>query len=421
MSRMTKRNRNNIKRIFVEKTGVELDREHGIRAHSPVRKLVALTAAMLCCFALAAFTYPLFSPLDGDELTLSATYEGDGIVSIFVENGSDKDLEFQKKAKLVSWVPEEEVERLEGEILFENTRFPAHSSGTMTVDISKAYDIEALEGEGRNFAPYYLLLTNNDFLFGHDWMCSFTFETKEREEPYETQPPVVEAVENAEEIEESLRFYFENAYHNETLAWNEKNFTYLQKVDELIKRFQGNVISPVFPMILVSGPSTYLDPQPSISEDVEFDFVVPAEGIVSVDWTVADGYRRLVGAAASEKTLTVSANIPLKEFSGVSAIPLIYTFVFEAGSVQNKADYAFFYGQFHSFAELEECKVYADENYAIYDVTDYFYTDLDAYMDYVEQTREDLQIDDRIRQQIRSVYDYYRKNLGALIYYPELR
>ena len=419
MSRMTKNNLDNIKDIFEKKTGVAL-----AQSRRPVRKLIVLAAAVICCFGLAAFTYPLFTPLDGDELTLSAAYEGDGVVSVFVENGSDKELEFQKKTKLIPWITGVEVERLGGEVIFENTKFPAHSSGTMIVDISEAYDIEALEGDGPNFESYYLLLTNNDFLFGHDWMCSFTFEDKDRKEPNETQPHMVAGVENADEIEESLRFYFEDAYYDETLAWNEKNFAYLQKVDEVIKRFDGNVVSPVYPMIMVTGPSVFLDPQPSISEDmegVEFDFEIPAEGILSVDWTIADGYGRLVGATKSEKALTVSAHIPRKEFSGVSAIPLIYTFVFEADTVQDKENYAFFYGQFHSFGELEECKVYEDEYYAIYDVTDYFYTDLDAYIDYVQETRTDLLVDEQIRRRIHILYDYYKENLGKSICYHSMK
>lgn len=420
MSRMNKNNLDNIKDIFEKRTGISLTPEV---PQPPIRKLAVLAAAIICCFALAAFTYPLFTPLDGDELTLSATYEGDGIISIFVENGSEKDLEFQKKTKLIPWITGEEVERLEGEVTFENTTFPAHSSGIMTVDLSKAYDVEALEGDGRNYQSYYLLLTNNNFLFGHDWMCSFTFEDKDREEPDETQTHVAAAAENTAEIEESLCFYFEDSYYGDILAWNEKNFTYLQKVDEMIKRFDGNIISPVYPMIMVTGPSTFLDPQPSISENlegVEFDDI-PAEGLVGVDWTIADGYRRLVGAAASEKTLTVSAHIPLKESSGVSAIPLIYTFVYETAAVQNQDDYTFFYGQFHSFGELEKSKVYEDDDYAIYDVTDYFYTDLEAYIDYVEQVRPDLRIDDQTRRQIHMIYDHYRENLGKRIYYPALQ
>lgn len=420
MSRFRKKNLDNIKDIFELKTGVELALE---QTHRPVRKLVVLVVAVVLCLALAAFTYPLFTPLDGDELTLSATYMGDGIVSIYVENGSDKELEFQKKTKLIPWITGEEVERLDGEIIFENTKFPAHSSGTMTVDISKAYDIEALEMDGRNFQSYYLLLTNNNFLFGHDWMCSFTFEDKNRENLNETQPHVAAEAESLGQIEEALRFYFEDSYHDDTLAWTEHNFTYLQKVDEIIKRFDGNVVSPAYPMIMVSGPSTFLDPQPSISEDmkgVTFDFEIPAEGILGVDWTPVDGYRRLLGATASEKALTVSAHIPLKNFSGVSAIPLVYTFVYEAEAVQNREDYAFFYGQFHSFGELEDCKVYEDEYYAIYDVTDYLYTDLDAYIDYVQKIRDDLRIDEQTRQQIRDIYNYYKENMESQIYYPLL-
>lgn len=427
MSRLKKKNLNSIKRIFEERTGAELETGHRAQPHSPVQKLMILAAAVVTCLALAAFTYPLFSPLDGDELALSATYEGGGVVSIFVVNGSDKDLEFQKQTKLMNWGTGEEVERLDGEVTFENTKIPAHSSGIMTIDLSKAYDIEKLEMDGRNFEPYYLLLTNNNFLFGHDWICSFSFEDKERKNTYETQHHVAAVAETTAEIEEALRFYFEDSYQDETFAWNESNFTYLQKVDEIIKRFEGNIVSPVYPMIMVTGPSTFLDPHPAIREEVEgviFDAAVPGEEqsrLINSDWTPLDGYRRLVGATTSEKALTVSACIPSANYDqGTSTIPLVYTFVYEASSAQNKENNAFIYGQFHSFEELEECKVYEDEYYVIYDVTDYLYTDLDAYIAYIQETREDLVIDDQIRQRIHNIYKYYKENLGELIYYRSI-
>ena len=51
---------------------------------------VMVTAVLALLLLTTAFTYPLFSPLDGDALTLSAVYEGSGIVSIQVENRSHK-------------------------------------------------------------------------------------------------------------------------------------------------------------------------------------------------------------------------------------------------------------------------------------------------------------------------------------------
>ena len=88
MKRMTSRNLRNIRCIFEEKTGIDLNPSHRQKRYSP-RKLWVLAAAIIVCLAMAAFTHPLFSSLDGDELSLSGTYEGDGIVSIRVENRSD--------------------------------------------------------------------------------------------------------------------------------------------------------------------------------------------------------------------------------------------------------------------------------------------------------------------------------------------
>lgn len=410
MSRMTRKNLHNIKCIFEEKTGTDLNPVHGTQPRRPVRKLAVLAAVMICCFALAAFTYPLFTPLDGDELSLKGTYEGNGIVSVYVENGSDKTLEFQTQTKLMRWSTSEEVEQTGGAVRFENTKFPPHSSGIMTVDLSEAYDIHALENPEYNPEWYYLLLTNNSFLFGHDWMCSVDFVEQKATE--ENPSHVTSEAESLETIEEELRFYFEDAYHDEIMGQNGQNFAYLQKVDETIKRFEGNVVSPVYPMIMVSGPSTFLDPHPRIRvEGKEADS----------EWTPVDGYSRLIGASTSEKALTVMANLPLQQYpDSVSSIPLVYTFVYEADAVREE-DYAFIYGQFCSFAELEAYKVFEDEHYVIYNITDFLYTDLDAYIDYLQETRDDLLIDESVRQQIYSIYNYYMEteNLSRAICYLE--
>ena len=109
MSRMTKRNLHNIKCKFEEKTGVDLNPAHRVRSRVPMRKVLLLAAVLLFCFVLTAFTYPLISPLDADELSLDGTYLGNGIVSVYVENRSDKDLKFQKQLKLINWFTEEEA------------------------------------------------------------------------------------------------------------------------------------------------------------------------------------------------------------------------------------------------------------------------------------------------------------------------
>jgi len=171
MKRMTRKNLRNIQHRFQEKTGVTVPADQ----RKPVlssKKVWILVTAIIVCFAMAAFTYPLFSSLDGDELSFSATYESNGVVSVHVENRSDKTLKFQEQTKLIRWVTAEEMPRLGGKPVFENTEFAPHSAGRMTIDLSAAYDMQAIEESFHRDEWFYLLLTNNNFLFGQDWICS---------------------------------------------------------------------------------------------------------------------------------------------------------------------------------------------------------------------------------------------------------
>jgi len=70
MKNMTKQNLQNIRCRFEEMTGTDLNPSHRT-GYLPFRKTWVLAAAIVACLAMAAFTYPLFSSLDGDELSLS--------------------------------------------------------------------------------------------------------------------------------------------------------------------------------------------------------------------------------------------------------------------------------------------------------------------------------------------------------------
>lgn len=425
MSAMKRKNLRNIKCRFEEKTGVDLNPTHRA-GRTPVRKLLVLTAVIACCIAMLAFTHPLFTPLDGDELSLSGTYEGNGIVSIYVENRSDKQLTFQSKTKLIRWVTSEEVERLGGKASFENTKFAPHSSGTMTVDLSEAYDMKALEESNTNEEWFYLVLTNNEFLFGHDWMCSVSFgKTQTESAQEETLPHVSAAAENVQRIEEELRFYFEDAYGDTLMAFNEANFQYQQKVEEMLARFDGTVVPALSPDIMVGDPTVFLDPEPmmgKIPEGVIFDESIPQAQqyrLTWADWAYTDGYGRMV-ASADEKAWAQVAVLPQHQgqTDGGVTLPLIFLFVYDA-NMALPDNFAFIYGQLHSFSELEQHLVLKDEHYAIYDATDLIYTDVDAYLDYFLTTREDIYCDDQIRQRVHNIYDFYqdRERIAALISY----
>ena len=402
MAQMTQENLHNIKCLFQEKTGTVLQ---PLPRRQPMKRVLLLAAILACCALLAAFTVPLFTPLEGDELTLVSSYQGDGIVSVYVENNSEKALTFQAQTKLFDWSTGEEILPNGNAVPFENVRFPSHSSGTMTIDLSKAYDIQTLEASHPGNS-YYLLLTNNGFLFGHDWMCSFSFH--EKEEPAESQPHLTETAQTIEEMEQSLQFYFEDTYYDEVMAFNEQNFNYLQKVDEVITRFAGRVISPVNPIIMVSGPSITLDPQPRIQLDTKHaDF----------QWMPLDGYGRIIGAAASEKALTVTASVSSSAYpDSTRGIPLIYTLVYETSAITDDA-FAFFYGQFHSFADLASNLVHQDEHYTIYNITDFLYTDLEAYLQFLKAAHTDLNWSEETCQQIRELYTHYMQPGNLHIHY----
>lgn len=416
MSRFKKENLRHIQAIFEEKTGADLNPAHRYHPRRPVRTTLVFAAVLMFATLMLGFTATLFTPLNGDELSLAGTYEGNGIVSVYVENKSDKNLKFQQKTKLIRWVGGEEVAPLGGDVFFENTEFPAHSSGIMTMDISKAYDYKALEESDTGAEWFYFVLTNNDFLFGHDWMCSVTFGEENTEETVPEEQPRYEgdtSAENIEEIEEELRFYFEDTY-NELLAFNGANFRYQQKVQEVLARFNGTLIPSMSPTIMVTGTSQFLDPEPKMDKppaDVTFDDTVPQEQqylLTWSDWTYLDGYGRMV-ASQSEKAWAQVAMLPQRagETDGGVALPLIFLFVYDAEAAKDE-NYTFIYGQLHSFEEMEQYKVLEDEHYAIYDATDLIYTDVDAYLDYFLTTRTDIYCDDLIRQRVHNIYEFYQ-------------
>lgn len=414
MKGMTRKNLRNIRRIFEEKTGVDVNPSHRESTLS-VRKVWVLAAAVIACLALTAFTYPLFSSLDGDELSLCATYEGEGIVSVRVENHSDKKLKFQHKTKLMRWITSEEIPKLDGEPVFENTEIAPHSTGVMTIDLSEAYDMKAVEATFNTQEWFYLLLTNHNFLFGQDWMCSVQFGQQEPGKKPE-KPLLSPSAEAAimQEMEEELRFYFETAYGSELMAFNGANFHYQQKVEEMLTRFDGTVVPALGPTLMVGGPSEFLEPEPIMGKPpagTVFDDTIAQEQqylLTGTAWRYTDVYGRMV-ATVEEKAWVQTAMLPQYrgQTDGGVELPLIFLFVYDADMAKPE-NYAFIYGQLHSFAELENCKVLEDEHYAVYDATNLIYTDLDAYLDYFLTTRTDIYCDDQIRRRVHNIYHFYQ-------------
>ncbi len=411
MSPMTKQNYHNIQCIFEEKTGIDLNPKHRCRP-APRRKLLAAALAAVCCLLMASCSYLLFSPLQGDAFALRGSY-ADGVVSVLVVNGSEKKLRFQEQVKLMSW-EQGEIVSTGGEVIFGDTVFPAHSSGTMTVDLSQAYPMEALE-QGSAPNDLYLVLTNNDFKFGYDWHCSFLMGEGELEATEETLLPETAAAEvtleaqSLDGIEESLRFYFEDHYLDEAPAFNQANGDYMAAVQELLSRQEGMQVHSVDPLLCAD------DPEPGVI----FDSDIPEEAqycLILQNHHSVDSFNRIVSSVfpgnGMDTALMLGVVLPQyqgKTDGGIGDFKLLYYFTFPTQETAQKDAYAFIYGRILSFPEMEENMVYRDEQYTVYDMTDLFYTDLDAYIDdFLSAYGGKLYFDEQIRRRIHNIYDYYR-------------
>lgn len=418
MNRMQKHNLNNIKRNFEKKTGTRLIPRYDAADHqpAPVRKVFrpAVLAVLLptVCLLLVAFTWPLFSPLDGDALTLSAIYEGNGIVKIQVENRSQKELEFQPQTKLFHWITGYEVPQTENGIIFEGTTISPKSTGTMTLDLSEAFDMKALE-QSKEKDWYYLLLTNNNFLFGQEWKCSVFFgrETAEPEspdEPFYSLDPVILG-----NVEDELRFYFEDDYIG-GFAGNPLNYEYLQKTEEYLLRCGKTIVASVNPGLMAS----------TIPDGVIFDETVAPEkqyALAGQTSSLYDAFGKFVGSGEYESFQVLDVFLPAYKGSDDQAwaLPLVYLAAYEKSAIATGEEYAFIHGQIVSFHELAPYQVYEDEYFVCYNVTHLFYTDLRAYVENVVAMNEAGNnkyafFDEQVYTRVENVYNYYQENLSIV-------
>lgn len=409
MSKFNQENYNSILYLFSKETGVRT--RHKYRKYNVISPKVVLIAALVAVFVtMAAFTYPLFSPLNGDALTLEAEYQGDGIVCVSVMNHSKRDLEFQPQLKLIKWVTEEEVTPLSNTITFDGLKIAPNSPGTLVIDLSKAYDMDVLE---RSLVTewYYLVLTNQNFLFGQEWKCSVYFG---KEDPYQEETP--EKLYSMdpkiiERIDEDLRYYFEDDFLG-FLAANPLHYEYLQKAQEMLLRSGKNIVPLVDAMVML-GPT----------EDVQLpeDFLRETPPQNS---TVQDAFGKLVGATTDEhiKKITYFAPASKVDTGESYEIPILYYATFERAAMNGVNDCAFIHGQMVPFEELAPYKVYENETHVCYNVTHLFYTDLRGYVDdiieYRTATNQHWYMDDAEFARIQAVYDYYTEH-GNLMTWDE--
>lgn len=400
----------NIKDIFEKRTGVDLDRG---KSFQPFKMAVIAAAVILCCLSATAFTFSLFSSLSGDDLGISAVYEGNGVVSVWVENRSDKDLHFQSALKLMQWSTSEEIAPIaEKNVSFSGTHIPAHSSGTMTIDLSEAYDIAMLETPLAGNDWYFFVLTNNHFAFGQDWMCTVDF-AEPSVIPTEYPTPITPAEADAkliEEIMEELRPYFES-YTTDPAERNKSSAEYLALCQKLLAQVDGTIVPSVSPMeltVIDSGQNPVFDS--SVPMDMQLQ-------LTGLHRRTTDGYDKKIGSSDMEQALALSAYIPQRkgDIDGGVDVPLIYVFTYEKSRITAPQDYAFIRGQLATFEQMEPYKIYEDEQYVCYDASHLFYSDLRQYVESMVSQKNDVYFDEQVWDRVQNIYSYYKENLGTLL------
>ena len=181
MKKYSRKNLRAIQAIVQEKTGAAIVPDRKLDGHK-IRQMALLAGSLLCFVTLCAFAYAKFSDLNGDVVGFAPAYQGDGRFEIVITNESDRELKLQDKIKVMQWSTGEEVEGDSGKIRMSGLTIAPHSQEIVSIDISEGYDVEAMKENLQEKDWYYFVLTNNNFAFGQDWMCSFDFEIKQTED-----------------------------------------------------------------------------------------------------------------------------------------------------------------------------------------------------------------------------------------------
>lgn len=419
MQKFQQENLEHIQEIFSRKTGVHFPAQ--LRSRMGLRKVVVLAAALLCFLVVTGFAVVKFSSLRGDEVQLRGTYQGNGVVSVWVENESERPLSFQPVLRLMQYKAGVEIPQKDGgQITFQHTDFAAHSQGVMTIDLSEAYDLAQLEEPLEN-DWYELILTNNSFAFGQDWKCSVDFSGMSVAAEMIDEPEP-EADLRAEDMEESLAFYFrESAQEKYQRTALEKAY---QQAYENLPAFQkGQIVSAVSPILPGNRIQTEMcltvqDPP----EGVVWDETIPSEKqyeLMGLSWNTYDSFGRLIGAKG-EHAMVLSVLVPVEGYAdGTRALPLFYIMVYDREESQKNDACAFIHGQIVSFEELEGRKVFADEKYAAYEVSSYVYGDLEPYLQAFFRQNPDVVQNEQTQRRIQKVYAYYQEHLSESILYLE--
>ncbi len=376
-------------------------------------------ASFLLIFLIGTvYALSLFSPLNGDDFSISGFYNGNGIVSIYIENKSDNDLELNEDLKIVSWSTNEEVKKSSDNVSFSDTLIKAHSEKTITIDLSKMYNINILEKPLEN-DHYYLVMTNNNFKHGYDYHCTISFYESVVDEPIEKNEELesldIERAENNFEVLEELKPFF-NEYVIDPTLRNEKIEEYYEEVDRILVKEQQNgkrFITTSNPWLFVSKPDPNVIFDERVSNQLQYQLIGEHHYSLSA-------YNIPVGSNYYDDCMVLSTYIPQKQNdihdTGGAEIQLAYIYQYDINEIKKENTYVFIYGRILNYQDLEPFKIYEDNQYVSYNMTTLFYNNLETHIKLSTQG-QNVYMDEGTKTRIYNVYHYLMNPENMKFYY----
>lgn len=359
-----------------------------------IRRIMLFAAILTVLLSLCAFTYTYFSAIAGDTLVLTAKYAGEGIVLAEVQNQSDKELLLEPSVKLLYYSTNKPVELIGADPIITGLKIPAKTTQTVRIDLRQSYDLTELESLTNDFIC--LQLTNKGFLPGQKWTTVVSFRPNTGD--YVPQYVKTGDEKRAEHVLASLKAYFENFTPDLFARWADVP-NYLELVEQELLQIDGNIVVPV-------DPFYYWDLE-------EYHTLVQS--------SCFDGYNKLLGRTDMEKIKHISIFVPRlldgEKLDGVQEIPLFYFWIFPRNDIQSPDDYAFVRGNLLTFREMEEYKVFEDDEHVIYEMHHLVYSDLRNYVEEMLIQNDSIYFNEEIWQRIQRFYDKYseHENLRSCI------
>ena len=368
-------------------------------SHIRFRKIGLIAAVVSCFLLLSAFAFSIFSTLSGDSLVMNAQYSGDGIVWLEITNQSDKELKLQPIMKLYYYSTQELVESTGEEPYVDDLSIPAKATKKIRLDLRRTYDIEALENDKNDF--FYLQMTNDGFTLGQKWSCMVSFVVSDYVTPYYE----LTDVKHLDSVLPSLQAYYHNFTPDIFARWPDA-FSYMELVKAELSKAGGNIVRPTNDYRLSWDCYNWM---------------------VSLFPSSFDAYNKLMGRDDTENFTPIAVSVPCLgddgEFSGGWYIPIFFPYKYAVADIQSPQDYAFVRGNLLTFEQMEPYKIYEDEQYVIYEMHEFFYTDLRTYVEDMLLQRDDVYFNDEIWRRIENFYNYFNGNpeLGERFQYQPFR